>query len=158
MADLTVYQAGWQAERVTDNVASAIDDLTINEDAFLMLLTDSYTPDTSGTGDKVKGDIDANEVAGSATGYTAGGLSLPTSLNASNRTSEGLGVYIDVNDSTVTFTGADFSFRYAAIYDDGPAAGNKYLFGLFDFGSQTANNEDIEITIQDGILWTNSYA
>jgi hypothetical protein len=93
----------------------------------IALLTSSYSFDQDNH--THFGDVSTYEISGP--GYTAGGLTIGTkSITYDGPTNETRFLGDDV-----TWTGATFSCRYAAVYDDTPATGSKWLLGLIDFGA-----------------------
>jgi hypothetical protein len=97
--------------------------MDMDSDTFkAVLLADTYTPSAAHT---QLSDISAHEISG--TGYTAGGATL-TSVTWS----QAAGV-LTFDADNPQWTGASFTARYMAIYDD--TAANNELVCLFDFGS-----------------------
>ena len=115
------------ADFVFDKAKKYIGDGTIDldDDALkIMLLADTYTPDSS---DSVKADIVAHELAGAA-GYNTGGYELQS---VTWTEVDGV-VSLDADDPE--WTSASFTSRYAVVYSDTPASPADPLICLLDFG------------------------
>lgn len=96
----------------------------------ILLLSNSYTPDTSGTGHQYKSDLGANEITG--TGYTAGGITLASLTLTWDGTN---GRWVWASTTTPQWTSATFSAYYAAVYDSTPSTdATRNLATLINFG------------------------
>lgn len=151
MVTSQIYRGGYIGQAYA-GAAGGLSTWDPNGSLKIALFTSNYTPDTSSSGDRFFSDISGDEVSG--TGYTAGGETVTVDA-AANPTTVGDGLFTGTGSQTITWTDADFSFQYAVIYDS--ESSSQGLLTVVDFGSQTANSQDIEITITGGELWTFSY-
>ena len=112
----------------------------------LALVSSAYTPDQDAH--DFWDDVSANEVAASGT-YSAGGVTLTTSVTQDNTDNEGV---FDATD--VSFTSATITARYGVVYKSTGVAGTSPLICLIDFGGdQTSTAGTFAITFAaEGIL------
>lgn len=105
----------------------------------LMLLTNGYTPDTSGTGHQFKSDLGANEVSGA--GYTAGGIT----LGGLALTWDAIyGRWLWTTTTTPEWTGASFTAYYGVVYDATPSTdATRPLATLINFGGAKSPSANV---------------
>ena len=126
------------ADMIFNSFRKKMADGTIDLDShtfYIMLLTDSYTPDAT---DAVLGDL-SGEVA-NGNGYTTGGKALTgVTWNFS-------GAVATFDSDDVSWTAATFTARYAVVYDY--TAATKDLMLLFDFGAnKSPSNGTLSLTV-----------
>lgn len=102
----------------------------VNDTFKMILLTSSYTPDTSNH------DELADVVANEASNYTRPTLTV-------SWTRSGTTVTFDASDVTITASGGDCVFRYLVIYDDTPTGDPLVCYQLLD-------NTPANVTILNG--------
>ena len=100
----------------------------VNDDIYLMLITDSHTPDIDA--EEFIDDVSANEVAASGT-YSAGGAALATKSVTVDDTNNR--AYFDATD--VAFTSATITARYAYLYKNTGTPGTSQIIGYYDYGA-----------------------
>lgn len=111
------------------SLASKLVNLTSDTWKF-MLLTNGYTPDTSGTGHQFKSDLGAHEITG--TGYSAGGITLAGLALTWDGTN---GRWLWTTTTTPQWTGASFSAYYGAVVDTTPSTdATRPVATLINFG------------------------
>lgn len=112
----------------------------------LALVSSAYTPDQDAH--DFWDDVSANEVAASGT-YSAGGVTLTTSVTQDNTDNEGV---FDATD--VSFTSATITARYGVVYKSTGVSTTSPLICLIDFGSdQTSTAGTFAVTFAaEGIL------
>ena len=106
-------------------------EIDIDSDALkVMLTTSAYVPDQDNH--RYKSSV-TNEISG--TGYTAGGVALPSVVVAYTAATNVL--MFDASD--VSWPSSTFTARYAVIYDSTPASdATRPLIGYVDFGADVA--------------------
>jgi hypothetical protein len=105
----------------------------------IMLLKNTYVPDTSGTGHQFKSDLGANEITGA--GYTAGGITLAGLALTWDPT---VGRWLWTTTTTPEWTGASFTAYYAAVYDSTPSTdATRPLATLINFGGAKSPSANI---------------
>ena len=95
-----------------------LDDLSMRDllgaTVKVALVSSSWTPDASNTGDDLWADMSANEIA-NGNGYTTGGFTITDSVNTATN-----GWMYDSDDPTWTASGGNIpAWRYAVMYVSG---------------------------------------
>lgn len=105
----------------------------------LMLLTNAYVPDTSGTGHQFKSDLGAHEVSGS--GYTAGGIA----LSGLALTWDAIfGRWLWTTTTTPQWNSASFTAYYGVVYDSTPSTdATRPLATLINFGGAKSPSANV---------------
>jgi len=117
--NFTLFRANLDDIRMQDLVGATVK---------IALVTSSYTPDTTNTGNSLWADVSANEIAG-GNGYTTGGATLGgAAVNAVTN-----GFAFDTNDATWNASGGNIpAWRYAVMYVSGTLWGKvNPLIGYF---------------------------
>lgn len=109
------------------------------------LLTNAYTPDLSAH--VTFADVNGSEVSGS--GYTAGGIALPSKTWSYNGTTG----YQILGAGPISWTDLAVTTRYAVVYKDTGSAGTSRLIGLFDFGEDRVYAvEPFQMSFPSGVV------
>lgn len=115
--------------------ASGEGPMDLLSDTIKGTLRDAHTPDQ--TGDEVKADLPADE--SSATGYSAGGITL---ANKTYAASSLVTTFDNTADLLWTITAGTLATDTIIFYDDTPTSPADPLISYDDFGSQSVSGAD----------------
>lgn len=99
----------------------------VNDDLYVMLITDSHTPDIDA--EEFIDDVSANEASG--TGYTAGGKIVANAAITVDDTNDR--AYLDFDN--LVWTTTTLTYRYAYLYKNTGTPATSTIIGYYDPGS-----------------------